>query len=125
MSDSGASHESAGETGPVRRVWAIGGILCVLYLPQMWCLTMDYSWNDYRLFWLRFFPGLPAFLPGALLPFPGPNAMAVGMAGITAAAAFGAYRAGRRAERRLYLVLGILFVWSVISAVAAHAVFRA
>jgi hypothetical protein len=37
--------------------------LC-LYLPFVWLVLMDYPWNDYHVYWLRFWPILPGIIPG-------------------------------------------------------------
>jgi hypothetical protein len=118
-------HDPGETSEPIRRTWAVGAIVIALYAPQLWYFTMDYPWNDYRLFWLRFLPGLPAFVPGAFFRYPNELAFAVVLWSLTAMAAFGTYMLARRSKWLFYIVLGVLFVWSVASAVGAHSAFRA
>ncbi len=41
--------------------------VCVLYLPFLWILLIDYPWDGYRFFWLKLWLILPGLLAG--LPF--------------------------------------------------------
>lgn len=125
MSDAGEARVPAGNGKPTRRSGAIGAIAIALYAPQLWYFTMDYPWNDYRIFWLRFFPGLPAFVPGVFIRYPNEYVFAIAIWSLTGAAATLAYFVSQRSSRSFYIAVGILFAWSIASAVVAHFMFRA
>jgi hypothetical protein len=42
-------------------------VAACLWLPFSWLILMPGGWDAYRLSWLRMWPFLPGFIPGALL----------------------------------------------------------
>ena len=38
-----------------------------LFLPSAWPVLIDHPWDSYRWTWVRLWPILPGFLPGALV----------------------------------------------------------
>jgi hypothetical protein len=110
---------------PLSPLWAIGIILSVLYVPQSWFFLMDYSWNDYHLFWLRFVPGLPVFFPVAMMAHPNEWVMLVSTCIVTALVGGGLYFVSRYSTKAFSVLAVLLCIWSTISAVVAYSVFRA
>ncbi len=99
-------------------------IVAVLYGPQSWYFTMDYAWNDYRLFWLMFFPGLPAFFPTVLFTQVNAIPLIIVSWALTALVASRLYLLSWRSPHTFKWASAAVFVWSVISAFGAYAVFR-
>lgn len=109
----------------LRRVQSVALILAVLYIPQSWFFLMDYPWNDYHLSWLRFFPGLPVFMPVAYLAHPNDTMMMVGTIATTALVAVGLYLLSPWKVVLFKIALVIVCAWSIYSALVAYSVFRA
>ncbi len=104
---------------------AVVVILAALYVPQSWFFLMDYPWNSYRLTWLKLFPGLPTFFPVALLPYPNGTLAAIALWTTPAVAAVVLFVLSRKRPRLFWIASAFICAWSTVSAVAAHAVFRA
>jgi hypothetical protein len=109
----------------LRRIAAIPAILAALYVPQSWYFLMDYPWSSYRLHWLRFFPGLPVFCPVAMVFHPSELGMAAGIWVTTALIGVALYVLSRKSRLAFWSALTIVCVWSLISGIVAHSLFRA
>jgi len=99
-------------------------IVAVLYGPQSWYFAMDYAWNDYRLFWLMFFPGLPVFFPTVLFTQVNAIPLIIVSWALTALVASRLYLLSWRSPHKFKWASVAVFLWSVISAVGAYALFR-
>ena len=110
---------------PLRRVPTIIAILAALYVPQSWYFLMDYPWSDYRLHWLRFFPGLPVFCPVAMVFHPNEIGMALGIWVTTALVGAALYVLSRKSRLAFWIAVTIVCLWSTVSGVVAYSVFRA
>ena len=96
-----------------------------LYAPQLWYSTMDYPWNDYPHLLAALLPGIAAFLPGVFIRYQ-TNTCSPSLSGVLpSAAAAVRYIVSQRSTRSFYIAVGILFAWSIASAVVAHFMFRA
>jgi hypothetical protein len=97
-----------------------------LYAPFAWLLVINYPWpGGYRLFWLRLWPILPGFVPGAWLFHPNDRLEFLTMAIVTGLLLCGLTWLGTRGRTGLVAaaVLGLLV--SVPSSFLAYAAFRA
>ncbi|MBL7649953.1 MAG: hypothetical protein JNK74_27585 [Candidatus Hydrogenedentes bacterium] len=124
MSEPEVAAETATGTWAHPRAARLAIIFAVLYGPQSWYFAMDYAWNDYRLFWLMFFPGLPAFFPTVLITQVNAIPLAIVSWTLTALIASRLYRLSCRSPHKFKWTSAAVFVWSVISAFGAYAVFR-
>ena len=124
MSEPEVAAETEVNTWAHPRAARLAIMVAVLYGPQSWYFTMDYAWNDYRLFWLMFFPGLPVFFPTVL--FTQVNAIPLIIVSwiLTGVVGTRLYLLSWRSPRLFATASVLTFVWSLISAVGAYAVFR-
>ena len=109
----------------VNGVLAAACILAALYAPQSWFFLMDYSWNGYRLSWLKLVPGLPVFFPVALLTHPNDTLMMICLWAGTALTAVALFALSRKKPVLFWIGLAAACALSSVSALGAHAVFRA
>jgi hypothetical protein len=98
-------------------------VACCLYLPFAWILFEDAS-ASYRLTWLKLWPILPGFVPGALLFHPNdvPEFATMGIVTVVLLAGLGWLGAGGR--RRLPAAMALALLVSVPSSLMALAAFR-
>jgi hypothetical protein len=93
-------------------------------MPFGW-LLLDYPWSAYRLHWLKLWPILPGFVPGAALFHPHDALEFTTMGVTTLVLLAGLTWLGSRGRYWLALAAGIALLVSVPSAWFAYAAFRA
>ena len=112
-----------------RRLWlpSIITTLVTLYAPFSWLLWIDYPWTSYRFYWLKLWPLLPGFFPGAvLLHARVPDSVEFASWGLgTAVLIVALSYLGSRGPRRLLLSALIALAISIPSALSAYSLFRA
>jgi hypothetical protein len=100
-------------------------IAACLYAPFSWLLLIDYGWGDYRWQWLRLWPILPGFLPGAFFLHGNDTLEFTAWAATTFVLLFGLSWLGTRGTVGLAVALVVALAISVPSAYIAYALFRA
>ena len=105
--------------GVRRRVaWAL--LLACLYAPYAWVVLIRYPWSAYRRFWVKLWPVLPGFIPGAVVP--GTERFRIGvMAGVTLAVLAGLVvlqRRRRPAREGVVVAAAVLALSAVNSRIA-------
>lgn len=98
-------------------------VACCLYLPFAWILFEDAT-DAYRLTWLKLWPILPGFIPGALLFHPNDLPEFATMGAVTVALLAGLAWLGAGGRRRLLAAAAIALLVSVPSSIFALAAFR-
>jgi hypothetical protein len=67
----------------LRVLTPVAVVAACLWLPFSWLILTHGGWDSYRLSWLRMWPFLPGFLPGALLFLPKHDLLAFSTMAIT------------------------------------------
>lgn len=99
-------------------------IIAALYLPQIWFFLIDYPWSSYRLYWLKFLPGLPLFFPCFLLTHRFSDLVSMILPAVCVAAEMaGLFWLSRKAFLAFWLALAAACALSIFSALGAHSVF--
>ncbi len=108
----------------VHRGLAVACILIALYLPQSWFFLMDYPWNDYWRSWLKLLPGLPVFIPFAIVTHPHDTLMMWSLWLVTGVVAAALYLLSRKLPVFFWVgVVGVCAL-SIVSAFGAYGAFK-
>jgi hypothetical protein len=94
-----------------------------LWLPFSWLIFMVGLWNPYRLSWLRMWPILPGFVPGALLFHPNDGLEFSTMAVTTALLMLGLTWLACRGRAGMIVAAVISLLISVPTSMIAYAAF--
>lgn len=107
-----------------RTGWSLGIVSACLYLPFSWIGLIDYPWaGGYRLHWLKMWPVLPGFVPGALI-HPHDRELLL-MGATTLLLLVGLTWLGSIGKKCLIAAAGVAVLISVPSALLAYALFWA
>jgi hypothetical protein len=96
-----------------------------LWLPFSWLVLMGGGWDDYRLGWLKMWPFLPGFLPGALLFHPNDVLEFSTMAASTLVVMIGLTWLACRSRLMLVVAAAVALLISIPSALLAYTVYCA
>lgn len=99
-------------------------VACCLYLPFSWILFVGNTTETHRLTWLKLWPILPGFIPGAILFHPNDLPEFATMGVVTVALLAGLTWLGAGGRRRLPAAAAIALLVSVPSSFFALAAFR-
>lgn len=101
-------------------------VAACLWLPFGWLVLMRGGWSDYRLSWLKMWPYLPGFLPGALLFHPQHDALQFSTMAVTTLLLLIALTwLGCRGRRGLVAAVVVALAISIPSALIAFTAYRA
>ena len=103
---------------------ALAGVSMGLYLPFGWLLLTSVHERDHSLQWIKLWPILPGFLPGAYLIHPTTAIEFAVMALMTLGLLVTLVSLGSSSRRRLRIALGVALLVSVPSSVVAYLCFR-
>lgn len=96
-----------------------------LYAPFSWLLFAENNWSDYLLMWLKLWPILPGFIPGAYLFHPHDLPEFITMGVVTAALLVLLTWLGAGGRGRLFVAASLALCVSIPSAFFAYAAFVA
>jgi len=100
-------------------------IAACLYAPFSWLLVIDYGWSPYRWGWLKMWPVLPGFLPGAIWLHGNDELEFFAWGATTLSLLLGLSWLGTRGTVGLTAALLVALAVSIPSAYIAYALFRA
>ncbi|HEY1068717.1 MAG TPA: hypothetical protein VGE52_21520 [Pirellulales bacterium] len=115
---------SKSSSSPEWRVSCAVVAVC-LYAPFSWLLFAENNWSDYLLMWLKLWPILPGFIPGAYFFHPHDLPEFVTMSLVTLSLLVGLTWLGTGSRPRLAAAAIIALAVSIPSAFFAYAAFVA
>ncbi len=108
-----------------RRVgMALAAVAAGLYVPFGWLLVTSVHEREHSIAWLRLWPILPGFLPGAYLIHPTTAVQFAVMGLMTLGLLASLVSLGSASRRRLMAAVGVALLVAVPSSVAAYLCFR-
>ena len=103
---------------------ALAGVAAGLYLPFGWLLVTSVQEREHSLQWIKLWPILPGFFPGAYLIHPSTAVEFAVMGLMTLGLLVSLVSLGSASPRRLRVASGVALLVSIPSSIVAYVCFR-